>query len=124
MAWVAPPVELGVVVDGFRQLVIGFVRRVILEYIQDEAFLHRLPHRVEVERLGFAVDARAAEEFQGLMLGRCRECEETQVLLGTTGFDRLDNLFLGVEFDGCRLILFLGIFQVRGREHLSQVGGR
>ena len=35
---------------------IGFVGRVVLQHVEDEAFLDRLAHRVEVERL--AVRAR------------------------------------------------------------------
>ena len=37
-------VELRVVFDGLFQLVVGFVGHVVLEHVEDEAFLDGLPH--------------------------------------------------------------------------------
>ncbi len=44
-------------------------------------FLDRLPHAVDVKRLRLAARARAAEQLQGLALGRRREGEEAQIRL-------------------------------------------
>ena len=43
-------VELRVALDRLDQLVVAVDRRVVLEHVEDEAFLDRLLHRVAVER--------------------------------------------------------------------------
>ena len=55
------------------------VGRVVLQHVEDEAFLDRLPHRIDVERLGHVGLARgrvrvraAAEQFQRLGLRASR----------------------------------------------------
>lgn len=45
------PRELRVILDGLFELVIGFVGHVVLENVQNKAFLDRLTHRVEMERM-------------------------------------------------------------------------
>ena len=56
------------------------VGRVVLQHVEDEAFLDRLPHRIDVERLRAGCRRRraarvraAAEQLQRLGLGRGRE---------------------------------------------------
>ena len=43
-------IEFGVILDGFRQLIIALHRGVILQNIQNEAFLNGLLHGVNVVR--------------------------------------------------------------------------
>ncbi len=54
----------------------GLVRRVVLEHIEDELFLDRLSHAVEVERDRLLVRTRLTEHLKRPVLGRCGECEE------------------------------------------------
>ena len=66
-------VELRVVLDRLGELVVALHRRVVLQHVQDEAFLDGLLHGVAVEGvvLGRAVGLRlrVAEDFQRLVLG-------------------------------------------------------
>ena len=78
----------------FNQPVVRLVGRVVLEHIEDEAFLDGLPHAVEMERLGFAVRSRPAENLQRLVLRRGREGEEADIgLLPSLGHG-LEDFFL------------------------------
>ena len=40
----APAIQLWVVFYGFFELIVGFICHVILEHVQDELLLDRLPH--------------------------------------------------------------------------------
>ena len=48
----APSVQFRIVLDGLFELIVGLVGHVVLEHVQDEAFLDGLTHRIEVEGLG------------------------------------------------------------------------
>jgi hypothetical protein len=74
----------------------------VLQHVEDERFLDRLPHGVAVLRLSIA-----AKDGQGLVLGRRREGEEAQVrLLAALGHANEQLLHvLGAFF--CRLPLGL-----------------
>src|SRR5690606_38986273 len=61
-------VELRVLVDLLDEPQEVRVRRVPLEYVEDEALLDGLAHRVEMEGVGLTVLADAAEEVQRLAL--------------------------------------------------------
>ena len=73
--------QLGIILGCLQQPVVGRVGRVVREHVEDEALLDGLPHAVDVERLGLAARARAAEQLQRLALGRGGEGEEAQVRL-------------------------------------------
>ena len=68
--------DVRVVLAGLEQLEVGRVGRVVLQHVEDERFLDRLPHGVAVRRLPIA-----AEDGEGLVLGRRGEGEEAQVRL-------------------------------------------
>ena len=75
-------VELRVALDLLGQLVVARDRRVDLEYVEDEALLDGLLHRVAVE--GPVLDdpahlERLAEDLEGLVLGRRGEREVARV---------------------------------------------
>ena len=75
-------VELRVVLDRLHQLVVAVDRRVVLEHVEDEAFLDGLLHRVAVERPVLdlaAVGIRLAENLQRLVLRRGGEGEVARV---------------------------------------------
>ena len=73
--------HLRVVRDGLDEPVVGLVGRVVLEHVEDEAFLDGLPHAVEVERPRLAVRARGAEDFERLVFRGGGEGEEADVRL-------------------------------------------
>ena len=66
--------DVGVFFTGLQQLEIGRIGRVILEHIEDEAFVDRLAHRVAMDR-----QAIAPEDRERLVLGSGGESEEAQV---------------------------------------------
>ena len=79
-------IVFGVISDCLLNLPIRLVRRVVVEHIQDEAFLNRLAHGVEMERhIPVPVNGclLAAEQFEGLGLRGRREGEERDVWLAT-----------------------------------------
>ena len=67
---------LRVVLAGLEQPEVGRVGGVVLQHVEDELLLDRLPHRVAVRRLPIA-----AEHGERLVLGRGGEGEEAQVRL-------------------------------------------
>ena len=54
-------IDLGIIRDCFYQLVVCFVCRVILKYIENEIFLDGLSHAVKMERNRFAIRTFSAE---------------------------------------------------------------
>ncbi len=77
------PVEHGIVIHGLLEPVVARYRRVVGENVEDEMFLDRLLHRIDVERtvLHFAIlHVLLAEHLQRLVLGRGREREVRGVL--------------------------------------------
>ena len=73
--------QLRIVFRRLQQAVVGLVRRVILQNIEDEFLLDRLPHAVEVKRLRLAARAHSAEQFKRFALGRRGESKEAQIRL-------------------------------------------
>src|SRR2546421_86606 len=73
-----PRIELRVALDLLDQLVIALDGRVVLEHVEDEAFLDGLLHGVSIE--GAVLDLAVllvglAEGLEGLVLGRGGEGE-------------------------------------------------
>jgi hypothetical protein len=58
------PVVAGVILDFFQQPPVGRVGAVIRQHIEDEPFLDRLAHTVEMERLELPVGGMGAEVFE------------------------------------------------------------
>ncbi len=90
-------VHLGIVLDGFDQAVVCFVCRVIPEHVEDELFLDRLPHAVEMEWFGLSVRTGLAKDLQRPVFGRCCEGEEADVWLVTAFCHGAENLLLVVR---------------------------
>ena len=63
----------------------GLVGGVVLQHIQDEAFLNSLPHGVNVEGVEGAVRILLPEHLQGLVLRRGGKGKEAQVLVLAVG---------------------------------------
>ena len=70
--------HIRVVLGGLCDLETGVVGHVVLEDIQDEAFLDSLPHTVNVERMERTILIFSAEQLQGLVLRSCGERKERQ----------------------------------------------
>lgn len=73
--------QVRIILRRFHQPTMDGVGHVVLRHAEDESFLHRLPHRVEMKHLGQSTRALASEEFQRLALGRGSEGEEARVRL-------------------------------------------
>ncbi|OPY10152.1 MAG: hypothetical protein A4E68_00026 [Syntrophaceae bacterium PtaB.Bin095] len=117
-------VHLGIVFDGFDQPVIGLVRGVVLENVEDETLVDGLTHAVEMKRLRLAVRAGSAEDFQRLILGCRGEGEEADIWLAAAlGHGLEDFLFVVGQslFLGLRPGLFL---DRRTGEHALEFGRR
>src|SRR5262249_17306145 len=78
------------------------VGKVIAQYVEDEALLDGLPHRVDVERLHLAgLRIAAAEQLQRLRLGRGGEREMRQVRVPAPGQRRgSEQVAVGVDIVG------------------------
>ncbi len=61
--------QLGIVFGRLEQTVIGGVGRVVRQHVEDEAFLDRLPHAVDVEGFRNTVRARRPNSSRVLPLG-------------------------------------------------------
>ena len=86
--------QIRIILRFLHQSVIGFVRSVILEHVENEAFLDRLPHAVEMKRFRFTRRASPTEKFQCLSLRRRGEGEETKVWLSAARLhDLIENVF-------------------------------
>ena len=72
-------VVAGIVLDDLQQPPVGRVGRVVVQHVEDEPLLDRLPHAVEAEGREAAVLAACAKEFQGPGFGRGGERERRQV---------------------------------------------
>ena len=114
---------LAVVCEPERQL----VRRVVLQHIEDEAFLDGLAHGIDVERLRQVVGAGglgrvgpAAEQLQGLGLrgGREGDIGDTGVRPGTGSHLRGQNVFVA-DFPAVGQLV-----QLLGAQQLLQLGRR
>ena len=68
--------HIRVIFGGFDDFEAGVIGHIVLEYIQNKAFLNGLPHTVNVERMKAAVLIFRAEQFQRLVLGRCGKGKE------------------------------------------------
>ena len=77
----------------FDQAVISLVGRVVLEDIQDEAFLDCLAHAVKVECFGLSIRPRLTEYFDRLVLRSCRKGEEADIRLSPPLRHGLEDFF-------------------------------
>ena len=68
--------HIRIIFRGFNDLKAGVIGHIVLEHIQNKAFLNGLPHTVNVERMKAAVLIFRAEQFQRLVLGRCGKGKE------------------------------------------------
>src|SRR5690606_17799297 len=74
------------------------VRRVVLQHIENEAFLDSLTHRVEMERTVPTIRVWPTEALQRLALRCGREREEAQVRLGPARGHHPQDLVLATRF--------------------------
>lgn len=91
-------IEFGIAFDGLGHAVVAFHRRVVLEHVEDEAFLNRLLHGVAVEwpMLDVVTDLEGdAENLQRLVLGCGREGKIAGVGQQFARFDDPVDLVLG-----------------------------
>ena len=110
--------DVGIVLAGLEQLEVGRVGRVVLQHVEDELLLDRLPHRVAVRGLPIA-----AEDRERLVLRRGGEGEEAQVRLpAALGHAAEQLLHVVTAFLGRALLRFFP--QPLAAEHLLEVGRR
>ena len=109
--------DVRVVVARLQQLEVGRVGRVVLQHVEDERFLDRLPHGVAVRRLPIA-----AEDGEGLVLGRRGEGEEAQVRLPAALGHAAEQLLHVLEAFFRRPPLGL-LAQPLAAQHLLEIGG-
>src|SRR4051812_31362632 len=64
-------VELGIVLNGLYELEVGLIGRVVLQDIENEAFLNGLPHAVNVKWFWLTHGIRAAKALKRLVLRSC-----------------------------------------------------
>ena len=102
------------------------IGRVVLQDVEDEAFLDRLPHRIDVERLRLVRVARrlvgvraAAEDFQRLGLRRRGEGD-----IGDARLARARRHLRGENVFRADLAAVLQRFQFVGREHRLELRRR
>ena len=111
--------DVGIVLAGFQQFEVGGVGRVVLQHVEDEAFLDGLPHRVLVERL-----AVPPEDRQRLVLGRGGEGERSSDSTAGRVWPCCERV------PSCRLspssaaVLFASALQLLAAEDFLQVRGR
>ena len=91
-------IEFWVILNSFRQLIIALYRGVILQNIQNEAFLDGLLHGVNIVRRRLVGPIRLRnffpEHLQSFILWRCREGKIARILYHLTAFDdRIDLIF-------------------------------
>ena len=110
--------DVRIVLAGLEQLEVGRVRRVVLQHVEDEPLLDRLPHRVAVR--GLAV---AAEHGERLVLRRGGEGEEAQIRLpAALGHAAEELLHVVAAFLGRALLRFFP--QPLAAEHFLEIGRR
>ncbi len=105
---------LAVVGQLERQL----VGRVILQHIEDEAFLDGLAHRIHMERLGQAIRACAAKQFQRLLLRGCSKGHVGQAIHPGARFH-----LRGQQHFRVNLATVLQVCPLLRREQLLELGG-
>ncbi len=89
-------VHLGIVLNGLDQPVVGLVGRVVLQHVQDEAFLDGLPHAVEVERLRLAALVLRPNISSVLYLGVAVKAKKLRLRLLAALGHRLQDFFFVV----------------------------
>ena len=102
-------IQLRVVRDGLGDLIVHVIGHVVLQYIQNKAFLNGLPHGVHMEGMVFAVFIPLAEHLQRFVLGGGRKGEEGQVFMNPLGGQFIQQLVLVVLALGLLFIFLLGI---------------
>src|SRR2546425_12389170 len=65
--------------DRFEQTPVRLVGRVILQNVQDEAFLDRLTHAVQMKRFELPLRTLGAEQLQGFCLWRRSEGKHREI---------------------------------------------
>ena len=107
----------------------GFVCHVVLQDIEDKAFLDSLMHAVNMERMEAAVFCLLAEHFQSGILRCCSEREEGKVLVLAVSDQLADelvlrvNLIFGNAFDFCIFLQHLTNISKRGLQLLCAAAG-
>ena len=102
-------VQLRVIGNGLGDLVVHVVGHVVLQHIQNKAFLDGLPHGVHMEWMVFAVFIPLAEHLQRFVLWGSGKGEEGQILVNTLSGQFIQQLVLIVLALGLLLILLLGV---------------
>ena len=113
-------VQLRVVRDGLGNFVVHVIGHVVLQHIQNKAFLDGLPHGIHMEGMIFAVFIPLAKHLQRFVLGGGRKGEEGQVFMNPLGSQFIQQLVLIVFALGFLFILLLGILL----QHFLGVGQR
>ena len=89
--------NLGIVRCVLRNLEAGFVGHIVLQNIENEAFLNGLMHAVDMERPEAAIRHGHAEHLQRGILRGCREGKERQIAVLSMGNKLPDQLVLRVN---------------------------
>ena len=89
--------DLRIVERSLLELEEGLVRRVVLEDVEDELLLDRLPHRIQVERAALSVSALLSEQRQRLGLRSRGESEVGHMRKGPHPAHVIDQLILAVR---------------------------
>ena len=88
-----------VIFDFLVDLEEGRVFRVVLENVQNEAFLDGLLHGVDVESLPLSVGIQASEKLDGGWLRRCGESEHRDIGLLAILLDFAGNHIFHISLD-------------------------
>ena len=102
-------VQLRVVRDGLGNLVVHVIGHVVLQHIQNKAFLDGLPHGIHMEGMIFAILIPLAKHLQRFVLGGGRKGEEGQVFMNPLGSQFIQQLVLIVLALGFLLVLLFGV---------------
>ena len=120
-------IQLWIVRDGLGNLVIHVVGHVILQHVQDKAFLNGLPHGIHMEGMIFTILIPLTEHLQRFVLRGCGKREEGQVFMDTLGGQFIQQLVLIVFPLGFLLVLLFGVlfqnFLGIGQRPLQLAGG-
>ena len=102
-------VQFRVVGDGLGNLVVHVIGHVVLQYIQNKAFLNGLPHGVHVEGMVFTIFIPLAEHLKRFVLWGGRKGEEGKVFMNPLGGQFIQQLVLIVLALGFFLVLLFGV---------------
>ena len=102
-------VQFRVIGNGLGDLVVHIVGHVVLQHIQNKAFLDGLPHRIHMEGVVFAALIPLAEHLQRFIFWGSRKGEEGQIFVDTLSGQFIQQLVLIVLALGLLLILLFGV---------------